>query len=135
MKKTTFSWFVMLYFIFGIWSSLRTLQMMSLFSNPFQDISKFIFSPIVILLVVEVIVSLVYLYKLFRFNRDIILWTNIAFGYSGLRYLFMVALALLGKSNNLVSDTFALLILYIVWRFFSQHLKKIFSTNAAPMAA
>lgn len=131
MKKTIFSWFVILYFIYGIWSNVTTLTLMFMYSNPFQDMSKFLFSPIVILFVIDIVVFLIYLYKLFRFNKDVILWTNLTFGYSGLRSILMIVL--FGKNTDLVTEVLGLVILYVIWRFFSEHLKKKFSSNTTPV--
>jgi hypothetical protein len=77
------------------------------------------------LLNLDILFSTILVYKLFYLHQDALLWTNIEFGYSVLRFLFsMVADALL-HTGTLTSNGVEILVLVLTWWLFYKHLQRV----------
>ncbi|KKR91491.1 MAG: hypothetical protein UU95_C0002G0044 [Parcubacteria group bacterium GW2011_GWC2_42_12] len=96
---------------------------------------------ILLLSMIELIVAIVYLVKLFKLSNGLLLWTNIIFGFTLFTYLLLNLIEIIGSGfyGFLVvsgtgfnfNDIIYIFLLIIIWLWFFHHLKKryFFSSN------
>lgn len=136
-SRSVYIWVILIIFILGIISSfwsflselinIKVLLTPSVLSNPTVNIIR------LVLYLVTLCLSIIYIYKLYNFKKDIIKWTHIAFGYfvfdSFLNVIFAPNLlfAILAFTLCVVVS----IITVVIWVTFVKHLKKqnIVNTN------
>ena len=75
--------------------------------------------------ILDAVISLIYLYKLFIFKRDIVLWTDIIFGFTSLEVIYSIVIKIINNSEYVLFTTVELIIIIAIWILFRKHLKKI----------
>ncbi len=134
-KKSVYVWIILVLFILGItgtlWSlvsgliNINVLLTPGLLSNPTANIIR------LGLYLVDICLSLIFVYKLYNFKQDVIKWTHISFAYI-IAYLFLQVIL----TPNLLFAILAFIpwivlsiITIIIWVTFVKHLKKLIINN------
>jgi hypothetical protein len=79
----------------------------------------------------DIIFSAIFIYKLFYLRPDVLLWTNIEFGYSTLRLLFSMTIDVLLGTGTLIPNSVEVLVLILIWTVFYRHLKRLLVSKKA----
>ena len=104
-------------------------------AGAYELISYVLFFSIVMmaLLTTSIVISVIYLFKLYNLKRDLIRWTNIAFGFSAFSFLFYSSLSALTESPGKLSrvleailpSMIAFIVTILIWVTFVNHLNKM----------
>ena len=117
-KKTAYIWIIIViniiwlpvYFL-GFFTNVHTWGYIQYLSNA-----------------LNLMVSLIWLYKAFLLKKDLIKWTNISFGLQLLSGICIMLITLMTELT-FYSILFGFLILIIIWITFVRHLRKAISAN------
>jgi hypothetical protein len=128
MKKTWPVWAIICLFAGSILLELITdysvlITGHALYSNP-------TFSLIAALsLNLDIIFSAIFIYKLFYLRPDVLLWTNIEFGYSTLRLLYSMTVDAFLGTGTLIANSIEVLVLIVIWWALYHHLKRLLASK------
>lgn len=118
MKKTGFVWFVI------IVGSINTLLMLfGLLMQSNESVINIVVS------VITVLISLVYLYKLFLMKSNLRVWTNIFFGLNIFASIFSVVSIYISSgginpTSALISNGIVVAAVILIWVLFYKHIVK-----------
>jgi len=126
MKKTTFVWIIIILFFISILSELLSLVGLGLVGLSSYYGSYDVLNIIaVISLILDIVISSIFVYKLYCQKRDAILWTNITFGYAVLRLVFAMIADIVSNKGTIVGNGIEIIIIIILWLSFCKHLRKL----------
>ena len=160
-KRTIYSWIVLVLFVINAVLSLTALAFMTtwlvkfllVMFNPVQTppppagtygvIFYLLFGIVMItllfgivmiaLLITSTVISVIYLFKLYNSKRGLIMWTNIAFGFSAFLFLLYSLLFALDASfgklsrvlETILPPVIAFIVTILIWVTFVNHLNKM----------
>ncbi|MCX5696667.1 MAG: hypothetical protein NTU54_01630 [Candidatus Omnitrophica bacterium] len=126
MKKTIYVWLIIVFFILSV-----AIELLALTSLPLRGLRSYYGNHAVlniiavVLLLLDIAISLFYLYKLFLLKKDVVLWTDIILGYAVLRGIFTIIADVISSKGTAVANSIEIIIILIIWKLFRKHLKKI----------
>ena len=130
MKKTIYIWVIIVLISISVLTELLSIAGLTVTGLSSYYGSNVILNYIaVISLVLDIIISLVFLYNLVTLKKDVLLWTNIAFGYTVLRLLFAIFADVVSIKGTALANSIEIVIILVIWSLFYKHLKKIFITT------
>ena len=130
MKKTVYIWIIIISLSVSVVTELLAVAELGTTDLSLYYGTHTVLNYIaVISLILDIIISLVFLYNLFTLTRAALLWTNIAFGYTVLRLLFAIFADVVSMKGTALVNGIGLVIILVVWGLFYKHLKKIFITT------
>jgi len=74
--------------------------------------------------VLEIITSIIFLYKLFSLKKDLLFWTDVTFNISMWQTTFKIIFY-----NNRLGSIFGLILILIVWFSFRKHVKNLLKSG------
>ena len=129
MKKSAFIWIVLVVGIIDLLIELGALITRLSGAFGYAYLGNNILGDVgLIVSLAGIVVSIIYLYKLYLLKADILKWTNITFGYSIFTLVFS-SIGILINSGSILgaifANIFSFIITIVIWVFFYRHLKKI----------
>ena len=123
MEKSIYAWLVIGLFILSV--ALESLALVGASLKPYYGNHTVLNNIAVFFLILDILISLGYLYKLFSFKNDVLLWTDIAWGYWVFRGIFSIIADLISSKGTATSNTIEIIIVLIIWMLFRKHLRKL----------
>lgn len=137
-KRTTFLWIIFILLI------LNTLVLIGVLFGQLSNLVGYSGSPVLLYIgialnLIYLVLSIIYLIKLYNVKKDLLKWTNILFGFNMIILIFGLVGTLINLSNILqIEETtklivttsaiiffgFEVIIVVLIWIFFYRHLKK-----------
>jgi len=123
MKKSIYIWLVIALFILSVSSELLASAALALGLQSYYGNHTFLNAIAVVLLVLDIVLSLIYLCKLFLLKKDVLLWTDIVLGYAVLRGIFSIVADVISSKGTGMANSIEIIIILIIWKLFRKHLK------------
>ncbi len=130
MKKTGFVWFMLVVAVINVVLAILSLTITVPGTEYAGNAALGYLGTLIG--VVGIIISVIFIYKLFKMTNDILKWTNTTFGYDVFSMIFSSVVVYINSNGTnpttaIISNVIVLIIILVIWSLFNKHLKKITS--------
>jgi hypothetical protein len=128
-RKSGLVWTVFCIFCASVAGELLTAIAVGVLHKSYYANSTALNVIAIILLVVDIVISSIYLYKLYSLKSDVLFWTNAVFGYAICRSIFAIFADIILAKGTVYANIFEILIVFMIWLLFYRHLKTVLTST------